>query len=56
MQMGIPVLPPNLELDLIPLDIQGKAFKDARKEACDNFLEDHAFIKSPAFLQLVHGK
>lgn len=35
------------------MDIQGKAFKDARKEACDKFLEDDSFVSSSANLQLV---
>lgn len=38
MKLGVPLLPSNLELDLTPLDIQGKAFKDARNEVCDKFL------------------
>lgn len=53
MQIGIPLFSPNLELDLTPLDIQGKAFRDARKEACDKFLEDDTFVRSLTFFQLV---
>lgn len=53
MQIGIPLLPPNLELDLTPLDIQVKAFRDARKKVCDKFLEDDTFVRSPAFLQSI---
>lgn len=52
-QIGIPPMPPTLELDLTPLDIQGRAFRDARKEACDKFLEDEAFIRSLTFLKFV---
>lgn len=50
MQIGIPPSPPNLEMDLTPLDIRGRAFRDARKEACDKFLEDDTFVRSLAFL------
>lgn len=53
MQIDIPPLAPILELDLTPLDIQGRAFRDARKEACNKFLEDDTFMRSPTFLQLV---
>lgn len=53
MQIGIPPVPPTLELDLTPLDIQSRTFRDARKEACDRFLEDEAFVRSLTFLQLV---
>lgn len=50
MQLSVPPLPPNLELDLTPLNIQGKAFRDARKKACDKFLEHDTFVRSPTFL------
>lgn len=53
MQLCVPPLPPNLELDLTPLVLQGKDFRDARKEAYDKFLEDDTFVRSPTFLQLV---
>lgn len=46
-------MPRPLELDLTPLDIQGRSFRDARKEACDKLIEDEAFVQSQAFLQLV---
>lgn len=53
MQIGIPPVPPTLELDITPVDIQGRAFKDARKEACEKFIEDEAFVKSETFLQMM---
>lgn len=53
MQIGIPPMPPTLELDLTPLDVQGRAFRDARNDSCHKFIEDEAFVKSSIFLQLV---
>lgn len=53
MQNGIPPVAPTLEFDITPLDIQGRAFRDARKEACEKFLEDEAFVRSPTFLQMM---
>lgn len=53
LQVGIPSPSRSLDWDLSLLDIQGNAIQDTRKEACDKFIEDEAFVQSQAFLQLV---
>lgn len=53
MQIGIPSMLPTLDFDIFPLDIEGRYFRDARKEACDKFLEDESFVKSPTFFQMM---
>ena len=53
MQVGMPSPPRPIELILSDLDMKGKSVQDTRMEACKEFLDDNAFVKTHVFLQLV---